>query len=72
MKILVYLKSDKPGTSHSAKKSYDPTQFSEGSPDGTLKEAQNKIRLLEFDYKSLHDKRLQDVCYYPSNYRSLK
>ncbi|XP_059617143.1 centrosomal protein of 162 kDa isoform X2 [Phlebotomus argentipes] len=30
--------------------------------DGTsLKEAQNKIKLLEFDYKSLHEKRLQDL-----------
>lgn len=26
-----------------------------------LKEAQNKYRLLEADYKTLHDKRLQDV-----------
>lgn len=28
-----------------------------------LKEAQNKYRLLEADYKTLHDKRLQDVSY---------
>lgn len=26
-----------------------------------LKEAQNKYKLLEADYKSLHEKRLQDV-----------
>ncbi|XP_055684613.1 centrosomal protein of 162 kDa isoform X1 [Lutzomyia longipalpis] len=32
-----------------------------GVDASSLKEAQNKIKLLEFDYKSLHDKRLQDL-----------
>lgn len=58
-----YLKSDKPLTNGSLKKPYDPNQFTEGHSDGvtSTKEAQNKIKLLEFDYKALHDKRLQDV-----------
>lgn len=48
------------GTSH--KKPYDPMQFTEKSDNNSaLKEAHHKLKLLEFDYKALHDKRLQDV-----------
>lgn len=47
-------------TSH--KKPYDPLQFTEKAADSNaLKEAHHKLKLLEFDYKALHDKRLQDV-----------
>lgn len=47
------------GSSH--KKPYDPLQFTEKVESGALKEAHHKLKLLEFDYKALHDKRLQDV-----------
>jgi len=44
---------------------YDHHHHSDHIPAATesqaLKEAQNKYRLLEADYKTLHDKRLQDV-----------
>lgn len=44
---------------------YDHHHHSDYIPAATesqaLKEAQNKYRLLEADYKTLHDKRLQDV-----------
>lgn len=43
------------------KKPYDPLQFTD---NGSHKEAHHKLKLLEFDYKSLHDKRLQDVSMY--------
>lgn len=46
----------------SHKKPYDPLQFTEKAGDSNaLKEAHHKLKLLEFDYKALHDKRLQDV-----------
>lgn len=48
-------------TAASHKKPYDPMQFTEKVDNGTLKEAHHKLKLLEFDYKALHDKRLQDV-----------
>ncbi|KAL5277762.1 CEP162 family protein [Megaselia abdita] len=52
-----------PGPSSSiSRKSYDPALFSEQLSDTqALKEALNKIKLLEFDYKSLYDKRIQDL-----------
>lgn len=44
------------------KKPYDPLQFTEKVDNpALLKEAHHKLKLLEFDYKTLHDKRLQDV-----------
>lgn len=43
-----------------AKKPYDPAQFSEKLNPANA-QLQEKIKLLEMDYKSLHDKRLQDV-----------
>lgn len=44
----------------SLKKPYDPAQFSEkASPNET--QLQGKLKLLQMDYKTLHDKRLQDV-----------
>lgn len=46
-----------------AKKPYDPSMFSESwtGDAAQLQESLNKIKLLEYDYKSLHEKRLQDV-----------
>ena len=43
-----------------SKKPYDPAQFTE-KPNPSETKLQEKIKLLEMDYKSLHDKRLQDV-----------
>ncbi|XP_055326690.1 uncharacterized protein LOC129580369 isoform X2 [Sitodiplosis mosellana] len=42
------------------KKPYDPAQFTEKSNPSNA-QLQEKIKLLEMDYKSLHDKRLQDL-----------
>ncbi|XP_055384996.1 centrosomal protein of 162 kDa [Condylostylus longicornis] len=50
--------------SNTAKRHYDPHQYVDqqnSSDSQALKEALNKIKLLEFDYKALHDKRLQDL-----------
>lgn len=55
------------------KKPYDPAQFTE-KPNPSETKLQERIKLLEMDYKSLHDKRLQDVnlilgaCYSASKY----
>lgn len=56
------------GTSSSASstgkgKTYDPAHYADGlaSDASALKDAHLKIKLLEADYKTLHDKRLQDV-----------
>lgn len=62
------LKSDKPqhhasSSSSSRKSHHESSQFNidQTSDSQALKEALNKIKLLEFDYKALHDKRLQDL-----------
>ncbi|XP_065078228.1 centrosomal protein of 162 kDa-like isoform X1 [Ochlerotatus camptorhynchus] len=56
------------GTSSSASstgkgKTYDPAHYADGlaSDASALKDAHLKIKLLEADYKTLHDKRLQDL-----------
>lgn len=49
-------RSDKP-----SKKPYDPAQFTEKPNPSNAVQLQEKIKLLEMDYKTLHDKRLQDV-----------
>ncbi|XP_058445493.1 centrosomal protein of 162 kDa [Malaya genurostris] len=60
-----YLKPDgKPSIATTKGKHYDPSQFTDGGAtgeNGTLKDAHLKIKLLEADYKTLHDKRLQDL-----------
>ncbi|XP_058835865.1 centrosomal protein of 162 kDa [Topomyia yanbarensis] len=58
-----YLRPDGKPTSSTKGKIYDPSQFSDGSAceNGALKDAHLKIKLLEADYKTLHDKRLQDL-----------
>ncbi|XP_037931925.1 centrosomal protein of 162 kDa-like [Teleopsis dalmanni] len=61
------LKSDKPHSTPStlSRRHYDASHNADQTPANTesqaLKEAQNKIKLLEADYKTLHDKRLQDL-----------
>lgn len=61
--FLPALRSEKPqSVPGPSRKVYDPALFSEQLSDNqALKEALNKIKLLEFDYKSLYDKRIQDV-----------
>ena len=63
-----YLKPEGGGGKPAGKvgKAYDPAQFADGGDGGgsggsALKDANLKIKLLEADYKTLHDKRLQDV-----------
>ncbi|XP_062700225.1 centrosomal protein of 162 kDa-like isoform X3 [Aedes albopictus] len=67
-----YLKSEgRSGTSSSTSssmgkgKAYDPSHYADGggvaSDASALKDAHLKIKLLEADYKTLHDKRLQDL-----------
>lgn len=46
-----------------SKKPYDPAQFTDKSSSPSAVQLQEKIKLLEMDYKSLHDKRLQDVSH---------
>lgn len=51
-------------TSSCSKKPYDPSQFSESlgeSSAASLKESENKLKLMEYDYKTLREKRLKDV-----------
>lgn len=43
------------------KKPYDPVQFSEANGTSNESQLQEKIKLLEMDYKTLHEKRLVDV-----------
>lgn len=62
-----YLKPEGGKPAVKSGKAYDPAQFADGGDGGSggggsaLKDANLKIRLLEADYKTLHDKRLQDV-----------
>lgn len=59
-----YLKPDKPHSANS-KKTYDPAHYTESSHDtAALKEAQEKIKVMEMDLKALCDKRVQDVSIY--------
>lgn len=43
------------------KKVYNPAEFTENSDTQALKEAMEKIKILEGDFKSLYEKRLKDV-----------
>lgn len=46
------------------KKSSDSAQFLESNGSSHSVQLQDKIKLLQMDYKTLHDKRLQDVNYF--------
>lgn len=54
--LLTANRSDK-----TLKKSYDAAQFTDKPTSPAATQLQEKIKLLEMDYKALHDKRLQDV-----------
>lgn len=54
-----YLKPDKPNSA-TGKKTYDPSHYTEAN-DSALKEAQQKLKVMEMDLKALCDKRVQDV-----------
>lgn len=43
------------------KKPYDPAQFSEVNGAPSESQLQGRVKLLEMDYKALHEKRLVDV-----------
>lgn len=43
------------------KKTYNPAEFSENADTQALKEATERIKLLQNDFKSLYEKRLKDV-----------
>lgn len=43
------------------KKPYDAARFADKPTSPTAIQLQEKVKLLEMDYKALHDKRLQDV-----------
>lgn len=67
MALTVYifflaLKCEKSNTATSVKKSSDSSLSGETNSDGnTLQDTLRKMKLLECDYKMLHEKRLQDV-----------
>lgn len=56
----VYLKPEKSG-SGAAKKNYDPSHYAESNDNSALKEAQEKMKVMQMDLKALCDKRVQDV-----------
>lgn len=60
----VALRADRLITSSggASKKMYNPALYSEQTSDAmAIKELSNKLKLLEYDYSALHNKRLQDV-----------
>ncbi len=54
-----YLMKEK--TTSTPKKSYNPANYAENSDTQALKESNEKIKILERDFKSLYEKRLKDV-----------
>lgn len=59
---MLALKAERSGSNTLSKKNYDPSQYSEQCGDSvSVKDYVNKIKLLEYDYNALHNKRLQDV-----------
>ena len=57
-----YLTKDKqPAVPASAKKAYNPVHYQENSDSQAMKEALEKIKALENDFKSLYEKRVKDV-----------
>lgn len=59
LKLLAYF-TDKT-SDKTSKKPYDPAQFTEKTNSPSAVQLQERIKLLEMDYRALHDKRLQDV-----------
>lgn len=59
-----YLTKEKqPTAAVTPKKVYNPVHYQENSDTQALKEALDKIRLLENDFKSLYEKRVKDVSF---------
>lgn len=59
-----YLTKEKPQTAQApVKKAYNPVHYQENSDSQSLKEAFDKIKLLENDFKSLYEKRVKDVSF---------
>lgn len=57
-----YLTKEKqPTVPATSKKAYNPLHYQENSESQSLKEALDKIKLLENDFKSLYEKRVKDV-----------
>lgn len=56
-----YLNKEKPTTASAPKKVYNPAQFAENIDSHSLKEAMEKIKSMEMDFKSLYEKRVKDV-----------
>lgn len=57
-----YLTKDKPtAVQASAKKVYNPVHYQENPDSQSMKEALEKIKALESDFKSLYEKRVKDV-----------
>lgn len=57
-----YLTKEKqPAVPAVAKKAYNPAHYQENSDSQSLREALDKIKMLENDFKSLYEKRVKDV-----------
>lgn len=58
-----YLTKEKPSTAPAAtpKKTYNPSHYQENSDSHALKEALDKIKAMENDFRSLYEKRVKDV-----------
>lgn len=59
--FFFYYFTDNRADKTASKKPYDPAQFTEKTIQPNTNQMQEKVKLLEMDYKALHDKRLQDV-----------
>lgn len=61
--FLVALRADRlVSMTSGTKKTYNPALYSDQNAEAmAIKELSNKLRLLEYDYSALHNKRLQDV-----------
>lgn len=57
----MYLKEKDKQTAATPKKAYNPSHYQENSDSQALKEALNKIKVVEDDFKTLYEKRLKDV-----------
>lgn len=64
-----YLTKEKqPSTPATSKKAYNPLHYQENSMESqSMKEALDKIKLLENDFKSLYEKRVKDVSLFLHN-----
>lgn len=59
-----YLTISKEKSTTTPKKSYNPANYTENSDTHALKEAIERMKIMEGDFKSLYEKRLKDVRYF--------